>query len=431
MPIHRKVLLISPSYGREAYGFRYNASSILPSLGLGYVASALRRFYQEVRIHHCEVMSDHIDDVLCDYPADIIGITISSGSITTARNICAKIRFYRSKTPIILGGPLASRWTSCISDAFSDVDYVVAGEAENCFASDLCNGLFDQQVPTTPTIVKYGIVSNLSQNPIIPAHDLLHYDLHRPSFHRHVPRPFACVQTARGCPFNCDYCETTKITGSTIRGRPIESIMEELEWLSRSYGIKGLIVWDDVFTLEKSRAFALCDLFSRYGLVWNCNTRPDYVDADILSAMAASGCRTVFLGIEGTTSSELGALGRRCDSDVFMEAFNACRQAGLLTVAACIVGIPGDNPQVVIERVRNLHMLKPDFVLFSTLRRVDFSPFSNAVISLDKSLEYLAYRVFFQNTDYWIRWESLARTHSFASEILPILRRFAKSFDNV
>ncbi len=61
------------------------------------------------------------------------------------------------------------------------------------------------------------------------------------------------IITSRGCPANCVFCSINTVWGRKWRGRSVESIIKEVELLTKKYGVRQLRIQDDNLTLDKKR----------------------------------------------------------------------------------------------------------------------------------------------------------------------------------
>lgn len=65
--------------------------------------------------------------------------------------------------------------------------------------------------------------------------------------------PAATILTSRACPFRCAFCSTIQIWGNRWRGRSAVDVVDEIEWLVRTYGVGEIRVQDDNFCVKRSR----------------------------------------------------------------------------------------------------------------------------------------------------------------------------------
>ena len=82
------------------------------------------------------------------------------------------------------------------------------------------------------------------------------------------------IQTKRGCPFACAYCTYPYLQGNNLLIRPLESVVDELETLSKQYGVKSVSFVDSVFNVPQDYAVDLLQAMSKRGLdlKWKVST---------------------------------------------------------------------------------------------------------------------------------------------------------------
>jgi radical SAM superfamily enzyme YgiQ (UPF0313 family) len=67
---------------------------------------------------------------------------------------------------------------------------------------------------------------------------------------RHVR--FLPLLTSRGCPFNCAYCASRKMSPAFVRRNP-EVVIEEIQAAAIRYGVQDIALYDDAFLVDPAR----------------------------------------------------------------------------------------------------------------------------------------------------------------------------------
>ena len=114
-------------------------------------------------------------------------------------------------------------------------------------------------------------------------------------------------------------------------------------------GIGEFQVFDDIFTLDKKRALAVChELVQRdLNLSWAIRSRVDTVDRELLQALARAGCRRISYGVEAGSDDILKNLKKGITT---RQAEEAAR--GLDTQAARLLGLVGGRRPTHEPRAR-------------------------------------------------------------------------------
>lgn len=154
------------------------------------------------------------------------------------------------------------------------------------------------------------------------------------------------VQTSRGCPFSCNFCDVIQYLGRVQRHKPSKKVIEEVQYLY-DLGYRQINLSDDNFTVYRQRTLTLLSTLA----TWNGADEPEPVtfitqmsidvakDPDLFSMFSQAGLRFAFVGIE--TSSEAARQNLRVDlvrqCEKIVEAGGGAIHAGL------IVGFDSDD----------------------------------------------------------------------------------------
>ena len=272
----------------------------------------------------------------------------------------------------MLGGVHATRFSDTALDEFPGVDALVVGEGEGP-AVALVEWWDSGARGEPPAGVK--VRGEAFREAPVPQ-DLT--ALARPARHL-VPTerygylfqtrgPITTFISSRGCPFRCSFCDKT-ISGSPWRARPAEDVVDELEEVSKRHGVRYVCIFDDNFTLRRSRVEAICEaiLRRRLDLHWKCEARVDGVTPELCRLMKRAGCRTIAFGIESGNQESLDFLRKDQDLGKMRAAIDATRGAGIETVGYVLVGIPGETPATTMRTLDFALDSEMDFIQFSTL----------------------------------------------------------------
>lgn len=367
-----KVLLISPSY-RDLFGIDHPTSSVLPHLGLGYLASIAMDLGHEVKIYDQEIDSIPLKKILRSFKPNLVGITGATCSTNSILCIASVSKTEFPGATVIVGGPHASGVQSILFKQSKDIDALVIGEGETAFAEILDKEL-DLSLCNHPSIILRSSEKKNSEGKCnfpsvdelpLPSHHLFRYDLYKPSIHRDVDFPFAHIVTMRGCPYNCPYCQNGFQPGGEARFRSISSLEKEIELLSETLKIKSLVIWDDIFTLNKDRTKVISKLLKKFNLSWTCNSRIDCIDKSTLDSMYEGGCKVIFYGIESCSDSILGNLDRNYNIEKAREVIKLTQESGIWIVASMMIGVPWDTTETIHNNIETMINLQPEFAFFS------------------------------------------------------------------
>ncbi|MFQ6101246.1 MAG: B12-binding domain-containing radical SAM protein [Anaerolineae bacterium] len=212
----------------------------------------------------------------------------------------------------------------------------------------------------------------------MPRHDLLPLQAYRAPL---VRNPYAFVVTSRGCPGGCRFCIKHVSYGNSVRFHSPESIVAEMEFLA-GLGVRSIHMYADIFTVSREQVVGLCELILERGLrlPWTCNSRVDFVDAEMLRLMGRAGCRWISWGIESGSEEVLHRARKGIELEQVERALRWSREAGIRNWGYFIIGLPGETEETIQETIRFSKRLPLDLVLFHIAAPYPGSPFFFEVV---------------------------------------------------
>ena len=347
-----KVLLVKP----------YNLSDhIQPSLGLGYLATAIRKDH-EVTILDCikeNIKPNQFIESLGKINPDLVGIQCYTFDLYNVKKMLNKCRQRNIKT--VLGGPHPSTAPKEAMEFFGrDLDFLFHGEAECGFKLliDQLNRRSDLDFKNIPGLVwrqEGNIVVNdkyLEDNLDslgIPAWDLINPQTYPQSQHGAFFKnfPIAPIITTRGCPLSCTFCAGNLISGKKIRKRSVDNIINEIRILYDNYGIREFHIIDDNFTLDKKFAKNFLTNLKKLNLdiSWAVpnGVRIDALDDEILKLMKQTGLYLISLGIESGSDRVLGLMKKGITTFQIENTIDMIKRHGIDIAGFFILGFPGET----------------------------------------------------------------------------------------
>jgi len=288
-----------------------------PNLGLGYLATALRRNGFEVDIWDGmkkDMTREKLEERLkrIDYKA--IGVQVYTCSVEEAQETLKLVKALDPEVVRIIGGAHVS---GSSEDALNqlDADFAFRGEAElglpkllrritgaeKCGNEDIHHLIWRNNGETR--------MNALSPIKDVTALGLPSWDLINPNEYPNAPIgafvksfPLATISCSRGCPHQCTYCANKLIMGRGMRARSKESIIEELDLLYNKYGVREYQIIDDCFTSRRSLAEGVCNEIIDRG--WKMNitfpngVRVESLDEELLKLLERAGCYSIGMAIE-------------------------------------------------------------------------------------------------------------------------------------
>ena len=260
-----KILLIAPVKDRYVMGL-----AKYPPVGLGYLATAVRKRGHEVRILDCVrqlIDLDAFTDCIKSQEFDVAGFTLWSLALKEVKESLKIIKQLKPQAVTILGGPHPSALPLETVDFFPEADFAFRGEGEIGFPAFLdCLGGKKTDFSSVPGLIWRSSDGVKVNEPLLsqdldslgyPSWDLINPpDYFMPG--TLIGKDTAVLTCTRGCPFHCTFCSAWITAGRTIRRRSIKGILDEIEYLNKNFGIKIFDIPDENFTFDKEYVKSFC-----------------------------------------------------------------------------------------------------------------------------------------------------------------------------
>lgn len=378
-----KILLIYPPLPMEArYGKGLkDIGAALPPLGLLYLAAAIEKAGYEVKVHDSDLLNSSFDDILnevLNYQPDFIGIYCNTANYHRVIEYSAGLKKI-SQAPICLGGPHPIIKPAEIL-ANQTIDYVILGEGEATiteFLAALKQGKDLREIKGLGYKDKNNeIIINEQREPIKdldslpwPARHLVPLEKYRPAPQHYLTLPMTTMITSRGCPFGCLFCASRNIWGRRYRARSVAKVIEEIKFLIKTYGIRNINFWDDLWGLDRRWTEEFCQTMIRekINISWSCERRVDTVDLEILKLMKQAGCYSIFYGVESLDQDCLDAINKGIKVEQAEKVIRLTKLAGIEARVNFILGLPHETPAKVKAMIKKIIKLNPDYVKFNIL----------------------------------------------------------------
>jgi radical SAM superfamily enzyme YgiQ (UPF0313 family) len=150
------------------------------------------------------------------------------------------------------------------------------------------------------------------------------------------------VLSGRGCTFRCNFCYRLD---KGFRGRSNESIIEEIAFLKRDYGVNYVLFSDELLMSSKERTASLCEAIIKAGLdiKWSCNGRLNFAVPEVLELMKRAGCAFINYGIEAMDDEILKNMKKGLRTEQVRKGIEATLNLGISPGFNIIFGNIGEN----------------------------------------------------------------------------------------
>jgi radical SAM superfamily enzyme YgiQ (UPF0313 family) len=234
-----RVLLINPEFPSSFWSLQQSCEllgrkTLMPPLGLLTLAALLPGDW-ELRLTDLNARPLGPDDW------DWAELVMLSGMIVQREGLLALIREAKTRhKTVVVGGPYATSVPQEILEA--GADFLVQGEGETTIPL----WLEALQAGETHGVIEPDSRPEMTISPV-PRFDLL-------NLHDYI---IVGIQTSRGCPFNCEFCDIVNLYGRKPRYKSPDQVLAELEFLFKLGWRREVFICDDNFIGNQTHARAI------------------------------------------------------------------------------------------------------------------------------------------------------------------------------
>ena len=274
--------------------------------------------------HECLVVDMRIDGeeqglaIAAKWDPDVVGLQCN---FTTERNrtlrLARRIKQQIPRAFVVIGGHDASRDPDFFLS--NDIDVIAIGDGEEVMPQ-LVEALSrggDLTKVAGLAIMHQGALLRTPPAPMgrpldelpMPARHLI--DRYADHYYINFNRPLALLETARGCPFKCNFCSVWKFHESTFREKSPERVVAELQQIKA----ENIFITDDIFWMNVKRGEEMAKQIKAAGIrkFFTLQTRTDIIVKfpHLVEQWKDCGRLSIFLGLESVTDEGLAAVNKK------------------------------------------------------------------------------------------------------------------------
>jgi putative variant cofactor biosynthesis B12-binding/radical SAM domain protein 1 len=295
---------------------------------------------------------------------------------------------------IIVGGPAFSLFARELMAAVPEIDMGLVGEGEPQFLKFLAAGCRPENIP--------GCVYRQNKDILFspPAKAQQHMD-RLPAISPQIFDPAVYlrrnayvaamgIEGKRGCDLACAYCVYPRLGGSTLRLRPPEHIVGDIEALHKSHGVKLFHFTDGVVNRPSDHFETTCRLLlrRRLDIQWTGFFRENHLTGARLGLAMEAGLAAVYLSGDALTEHGLKLLQKQLSMDDLIRAARTTAHHKILTVCHFMANLPGETPshwdeaRGLLETLLSIHHPAGNLgaVIFNNIRLYPGAPLTRRLI---------------------------------------------------
>ncbi len=308
---------------------------------------------------------------LTGHPPALLAATAFVWNLAPLKAVAEVLRVHSPDAIIFIGGPAADSFFGLYPDL---VDIAAVGEGESFFAHVASVFLEQGREALVDSAYWRACVETKSEWPVdldVSQGLVPEGYIHRESM--------VYVETSRGCPFHCAYCESA---ATRLRHHPLEVVRGELRYF-REQGVRLVYFVDPSFLLRFERALAILHTCRELGLRAEMEINLDVLKDNQIEELLRFENLVLSLGIQSWNPEVLVRATRRTDLKQLernLEVLRAHRFGGgrVDFYPHLIVGLPGDSLEGFKRSVIKTLEYRPSSIFLSHLQILPHSRFGQA-----------------------------------------------------
>ncbi len=345
-----------------------------PPLGILYLSAYLKSRGVDVQVFDStfQRMSDFRSYINLHKP-DTVGIYTN---LMTKLRVIEMIRFLKqSGSTVILGGPEPAYYAEEFLRIGADV--IVIGEGEQTL-SHVIEAISHKgvhrlhKVPGTTFMDESGNVQRNEPRELIkdldtlpfPDRDAIPIQDYVATWKHHHGMGSLSLITARGCPYTCTWC-SHGVYGFTHRRRTPKNVVDEIEMIRERYRPDMLWIADDVFTINHKWLYQYADEMRRRNLAlpFECISRADRLNDDILKTLSGLGCFRIWYGSESGSQRVLDEMTRGVTTVEIQQMTKSAQRHGIQVGLFVMLGYEAETMSDIEATIDHLKRTEADVFL--------------------------------------------------------------------
>lgn len=314
--------------------------------------------------------------------SDVVGISAITRTANQSYELADRVRALNPHAHIMFGGP---HTTSLPEEGLAHADSVVLHEGDFTLLellAQLRENPMRPHLEEVPGLCYRGAEGELcrtGERPFLTSEQLSRLPF--PTFAPEVVRGMTCnvVNTSRGCPFECEFCDVIVNFGKQFRFLDDDTTVALIRH-AISYSRKPIFFGDDIFTANRARIKRVLSRLLSLGVKiprWFAQVRIESAqDRELLEIMKRANCSTVFIGLESVNPETLMLYNKHATVERNREAIENYHAARIKVHGMFVLGSDADTVETIRETYRFAQEMRLDTAQFFSLTAVPGPPLS-------------------------------------------------------
>ena len=206
--------------------------------------------------------------------------------------------------------------------------------------------------------------------------------------------------SSRGCVFKCEFCAIQN--RGKVAFRTLENFYNELLQIKKDFPLcDGITLLDETFTLNSKHAIGVANIFKDLNVPFECNSRIDTLNENIINALAEAPCKEIRIGLETGSQHLLDKMQKGIDLKKAKNVFRKLKDSGIPVKIYLMHGFPGENMNTTFETINYLQEISDCIQRISLYRLTPLpgSPIYKKNVTWGRNWE--DYTIYDNNIHWW------------------------------
>ena len=340
--------------------------------GVGYISGVILAANYDLEYKELPFKQNYkkwIINSIVDF--DVILITANSVQYKFANYFVNQCKEAYINIPILIGGLHPTILGKQLLEDNKNINYIFICEGESMIL-EFFKSLENNDFTSVPNLI-YRSNNKIHTNNMNPAQDLTKlpkfpWTIFSKESVVQASSGFIYVNATRGCSYNCTYCcnkNYLKTYGkSYLRKRPIQDVIDELNYLKKNYNPKLFYFGDELSLFDPEYAIELfSEIKKKVNVPYGLMTRARNLNNNVLDTLAHTNCQYIAMGVEcGDENFRKKVLYRNETNQEIIDTFDKLNKLNIYTVSFNMIGFPMDNDSALTQKTFEFNLkIQPSY----------------------------------------------------------------------